>query len=125
MLDRLEWAAESADDPLYEAQAKVKRTRVLIYHDANDTGLRLVEDALNGIEGDSEAANAVRGYAHLGGAIVAARGIRPDSGRTRLSSTARRSGRCAKAHLHLARRRLRFEGPAVARQRYHAATDGQ
>lgn len=79
VLDRLEWAAESADDPLYEAQAKVKRARVLMYHDANDTGLRLVEDALDDIEGDSEAANAVRGYAHLCGAIVAARSIRPDT----------------------------------------------
>ncbi|MBF4998370.1 helix-turn-helix transcriptional regulator [Nocardia sp. BSTN01] len=79
VLDRLEWAAELADDPLYEAQAKVKRARVLMYHDGNDIGLRLIEDALDGIEGDSEAANAVRGYAHLCGAIVAARGIRPDT----------------------------------------------
>ncbi|WP_040869652.1 helix-turn-helix domain-containing protein [Nocardia exalbida] len=79
VLDRLEWAAESADDPLYQAQAKVKRARVLMYHNANDTGLRLVEDALDGIEGNGEAANAVRGYAHLCGAIVAARAVRPDT----------------------------------------------
>ncbi|MET9290104.1 helix-turn-helix domain-containing protein [Nocardia beijingensis] len=77
-LDRLEWAAASADDPLYAAQAKIKRARILMYHHSNDTGLGLVEQALDEIEGDGEAADAVRGYGHLCGAIVAARGIRPD-----------------------------------------------
>lgn len=79
VLDRLEWAAASADDPLYMPQAKVKRARVLMYHNSNETGLRLVEDALDEIEGDSESANAVRGYSHLCGAIVAARGFRVDT----------------------------------------------
>lgn len=79
VLDRLEWAAAAADDPLYTAQAKIKRARILMYHNANDTGLQLVDDALDIIEGDDEAANAVRGYGHLCGAIVAARGLRPDT----------------------------------------------
>lgn len=79
VLDRLEWAAAGADDPLYAAQAKIKRARILMYHNANDVGLALVEEGLDIIEGDTEAANAVRGYGHLCGAIVAARGIRPDS----------------------------------------------
>ncbi|MEU7630408.1 helix-turn-helix transcriptional regulator [Nocardia sp. NPDC049220] len=79
VLDRLEWAAAGADDPLYAAQAKIKRARILMYHNANDVGLRLVEQGIDMIEGDDEAANAVRGYGHLCGAIVAARGIRPDT----------------------------------------------
>lgn len=78
VLDRLEWAATGADDPLYAAQAKFKRARILMYHNANDVGLQLVERGLDMVEGDTEAANAVRGYGHLCGAIVAARGIRPD-----------------------------------------------
>ncbi|MBF6435504.1 helix-turn-helix domain-containing protein [Nocardia cyriacigeorgica] len=78
VLDRLEWAAAQADDPLYAAQAKIKRARILMYHNANDVGMPLVEQALDMIEGDTQAANAVRGYGHLCGAIVAARGIRPD-----------------------------------------------
>lgn len=79
VLDRLEWTAADADDPLYSAQAKIKRARILMYHNGTDTGLALVENALDDIEGDSEAANAVRGYGHLCGAIVAARGCRPDT----------------------------------------------
>ncbi|WP_280246355.1 helix-turn-helix domain-containing protein [Nocardia abscessus] len=78
VLDRLEWAAAGADDPLYAAQAKIKRARILMYHNANDVGLQLVEQGIDMIEGNTEGANAVRGYGHLCGAIVAARGIRPD-----------------------------------------------
>ncbi|MFI2562435.1 hypothetical protein [Nocardia farcinica] len=80
MLYRLEWTAESTDDPLNEAQDQVKRARLLMYHDANDTGLRLGEDALDDIEGDTETANAVHGYAHPCGVVVAARDVRPDTG---------------------------------------------
>ncbi|WP_040802804.1 helix-turn-helix domain-containing protein [Nocardia concava] len=79
VLDRLEWAAVGADDPLYAAQAKIKRARILMYHNANEVGLSLVEQGIDLVEGDGEAANAVRGYGHLCGAIVAARAIRPDT----------------------------------------------
>jgi transcriptional regulator with XRE-family HTH domain len=79
VLDRLEWAAAEADDPLYAAQAKIKRARILMYHNANDVGLQLVEQGLDMIEGGTDRADAVRGYGHLCGAIVAARGIRPDA----------------------------------------------
>ncbi|MEU2039260.1 hypothetical protein [Nocardia niwae] len=51
---------------------------LLVRHDSNNTGLRLVESALDEIEGDDEASDAVRGYGHLCGAIVAARSARPD-----------------------------------------------
>lgn len=86
VLDRLEDAAALADDPLYAAQAKIKRARVLMYYDANDVGLQLVEQGIDMIEGDDEAANAVRGYGHLCGAIVAARGIRPDTARDHIAA---------------------------------------
>ncbi len=86
VLDRLEWAAEGSDDSLYVAQARVKRARVLMYHNANDVGMRLVEDGLDLIEGDTERANAVRGYAHLCGAIVAARGFAADTAAEHIES---------------------------------------
>lgn len=84
-LDRLEVFAERADDPLYVAQALVKRARVLMYHDIYDVGLSLVEQGLNEIEGNDESALAVRGYGHLAGAIVAARGRKPDVARAHIA----------------------------------------
>lgn len=84
-LDRLEWSASKADDPLYVAQAKIKRARVLMYHDAMDIGLELVEQGLDLIEGTDEPATAVRGYGHLCGAIVAARSRRPDVAREHIN----------------------------------------
>lgn len=89
VLDRLEDAATRADDPLYAAQAKIKRARVLMYYDANDVGLQLVEQGIDMIDGDTESANAVRGYGHLCGAIVAARGIRPDTARDHIEAARR------------------------------------
>ncbi|OLR94132.1 helix-turn-helix domain-containing protein [Actinokineospora bangkokensis] len=78
-LDRLDWAAERADDPLYAAQARVKRCRVLMYLDSIDVGLGLAEQGIDLVHGDDEAALAVRGYGHLCGAIAAARGRRADT----------------------------------------------
>jgi transcriptional regulator with XRE-family HTH domain len=83
-LDRLESLAEHADDPLYRAQARIKRARVLMYHDATDTGLELAESGIDLIQGDTEAANAVRGYGHLCASIVAARGRRADVARVHI-----------------------------------------
>ncbi|WP_245614456.1 helix-turn-helix domain-containing protein [Actinokineospora inagensis] len=73
-LDQLEWTAAQADDPLYRAQAKAKRARVLMYFGATEVSASLVEAATAEAHGDSEAAIAVTGYAHLCGAIAAARG---------------------------------------------------
>ncbi|RJQ74129.1 hypothetical protein D5S17_23720 [Pseudonocardiaceae bacterium YIM PH 21723] len=61
-VDRLEWAAANGDDPLYVAQAKITRCRVLMYFDATDLGLSLVEQGLDVIEGSTEDDLAVRGY---------------------------------------------------------------
>ncbi|MGW4369238.1 helix-turn-helix domain-containing protein [Nocardia takedensis] len=78
VLDRLDEAAERGDDPLYRTQALVKRARRLMYLDQHGVGLNLIERALDGVEGDSEGARALRGSAHLTGSIVAARGFRLD-----------------------------------------------
>lgn len=84
-LDRLEWAASQASDPLYVAQAKVKRARVLMYHGATSVTLSLVERGLSDITGDGEHAVAVRGYGHLCGAIAAARGRQLDTARDHIT----------------------------------------
>lgn len=84
-VDRLEWVASQADDPLYVAQAKVKRARVLMYLDATDVSKSLVEGGLDDVSGDDERALAVRGYAHLCGAIAAARGRNPDLARDHIA----------------------------------------
>ncbi|WP_306306832.1 helix-turn-helix domain-containing protein [Nocardia brevicatena] len=78
VIDRLEWTAERADDPLYGPQALIKRARILMYYDRADLGLNLIERGLNSISGEGEGVDAVRGSAHLTGAIIAARGFRPD-----------------------------------------------
>lgn len=84
-IDQLEWVSDQASDRLYVAQAKVKRARVLMYLGATDVSLSLVEQGLDDIVGDGEPAVAVRGYAHLAGAISAARGQRPDVARTHIA----------------------------------------
>ncbi|MBB5158062.1 tetratricopeptide (TPR) repeat protein [Saccharopolyspora phatthalungensis] len=84
-VDRLEWVAHQADDPLYVAKAKIKRARVLMYFDASDVGLSLVERGLNEISGGDESAIAVRGDAHLCGAIIAARARKADIAREHIA----------------------------------------
>lgn len=84
VVDRLEWAAHQADDPLYVAQAKIKRCRILMYLDSTDVGLSLVEQGLDIIEGGDEPALALRGNGHLVGAIAAARGRKLDVAHTHL-----------------------------------------
>ncbi|MFD8496234.1 helix-turn-helix domain-containing protein [Amycolatopsis sp. NPDC059657] len=84
-VDRLEWVGAQANDRLYAAQAKVKRARLLMYLGATDVSLSLVEQGLDDVTGDDEPAIAVRGYAHLAGAISAARGRRPDIARAHIA----------------------------------------
>lgn len=92
-VDRLEWAASQAADPLYVAQAKVKRARVLMYLDATDVSLSLVEQGLSDVRGHDEPAIAVRGYSHLCGAIAAARGRKPDIARDHIAEARKLAGR--------------------------------
>ncbi|MEU0504394.1 helix-turn-helix transcriptional regulator [Nocardia sp. NPDC005998] len=84
-LDRLEGFAAQADDPLYAALGRIKRARILMYHNANDVALTLIEKALDTITGDDAAATEVRGFGHLCGSIIAARGFRPDVARNHIT----------------------------------------
>lgn len=94
-LDRLEWAAEQADDPLYAAKAKFQRCRILMYLDSIDIGLALAEQGVDLVAGDDEPALAVRGYGHLCGAIAAARGRRPDVARDHIAEARKLATRVA------------------------------
>ncbi|MEV4129626.1 helix-turn-helix transcriptional regulator [Nocardia sp. NPDC049707] len=84
-LDRLEWFATQADDPLYAALGKVKRGRILMYHNANDAALTLIGQALDTISGDDTATTEIRGFGHLCGSIIAARGFRADIARDHIT----------------------------------------
>ncbi|HVK25182.1 MAG TPA: helix-turn-helix transcriptional regulator [Actinokineospora sp.] len=84
-VDRLESVAAQASDPLYVAQAKVKRARLLMYLDATDVSLSLVDAGLSVVSGDGDRATVVRGYSHLCGAIAAARGRKPDVARAHIA----------------------------------------
>lgn len=88
-LDRMEEHAASAADPLYQAQALIKRCRLLMYVNAFDVGLPLVERGIDAAQGTSEAATAVRGYGHLAGAVAAARARRPDRARDHIAEARR------------------------------------
>ncbi|WP_069162065.1 helix-turn-helix domain-containing protein [Nocardia altamirensis] len=84
-LDRLEWAAAQADDPLYAVQAKPRRAKVLMYYGSNDVGLQLVDQALGQINDDDPASVEVLGFTHLSGAIISARDRRLDTARDHIS----------------------------------------
>ncbi|WP_280257420.1 helix-turn-helix domain-containing protein [Nocardia wallacei] len=84
-LDRLEWFAAQADDPMYAAVGRIKRARILMYHNANDIALTIIDKTLDTITGDDAAANEVRGFGHLCGSIIAARGFRPDVARNHIT----------------------------------------
>ncbi|MFI5778841.1 XRE family transcriptional regulator [Nocardia sp. NPDC051570] len=74
ILDRLDWAASHVDDPGYAVRSLMKRSRLLMSHGATDVALSLVDRGLEMVPGDSDGAKVLRGYGHLRGAIVAARG---------------------------------------------------
>jgi hypothetical protein len=89
VLDRLEMVAAGAADPLYRSQAKFQRGRILMYHNENNLGLKLIERGIDQIDGDSEGANAMRGAGHLSAAIIAARGMAPDVARDHIEQARR------------------------------------
>ncbi len=78
-LDRAEAAAERTDDPLLPAHALQQRALLLLSHAAYDTATTLVDQSLHLLPGDDrEATLALRGAAHLRGAITAARSCDSD-----------------------------------------------
>ncbi|MGV9678586.1 helix-turn-helix domain-containing protein [Nocardia sp. NPDC003482] len=84
-VDRFDWAATLSGDPLNIAHGKIMRTRLLMYHNNTDLALRLVDEAISLIEGESEGALSVWGAAHLAGAVAAARGRRLDTARDHIA----------------------------------------
>lgn len=71
-IDRMEYVAESADDPALGVLARIERARSLMYLDDMETAMALVDSVIVG----SPPTPLVLGHAHLCGAIVAARGRR-------------------------------------------------
>lgn len=76
ILDRLDWAAANSGDPLHTVRSLMKRARLLMSYDSTDVGMSLVDRGLHIADGEDESARVIRGYSHLRGAIVAARGRR-------------------------------------------------
>ncbi|MEU1523030.1 helix-turn-helix transcriptional regulator [Nocardia rhamnosiphila] len=77
VLDRLDQAAQRTDNPAFTVRALMKRSRLLMSYDSTDAALGLVGRGLDLVPGDTESERVLRGYSHLRGAIVAARGRRP------------------------------------------------
>ncbi|WP_024802708.1 helix-turn-helix domain-containing protein [Nocardia sp. BMG51109] len=78
VLDRLDWAASHTDDPGYAVRSLMKRSRLLMSHGSTEVAMSLVDRGLTLLPGRNEGERALRGYGHLRGAIVAARGRRLD-----------------------------------------------
>ncbi|MGW3543991.1 helix-turn-helix domain-containing protein [Nocardia niigatensis] len=79
VLDRLDWASSHSDDAGYAVRSLMKRSRLLMAHDSTDVAMSLVERGLSLVPGDADGERVLRGYGHLRGAIVAARGRRLDT----------------------------------------------
>ncbi|RJO71422.1 XRE family transcriptional regulator [Nocardia panacis] len=78
VLDRLDSAAQNANDPGYLVRSLMKRSRLLMAHDSTDVAMALVDRGLAMAAGGSDAELVLRGYGYLRGAIVSARGRRLD-----------------------------------------------
>ncbi|RKT84215.1 helix-turn-helix domain-containing protein [Saccharopolyspora antimicrobica] len=86
-VDRMEIAAEKAGDPKLLAHAAQQRSLLLLSYAAYDTGQSLVERSLSLLasEPDSESVLALRGSAHLRGAILRARDKDADRAREHIA----------------------------------------
>ncbi|GAB3274597.1 helix-turn-helix domain-containing protein [Parasphingorhabdus pacifica] len=82
-VDRMEIAAEKSDDQLLLAHAAQHRSLLLLSHASYDTAGDLVARSLDRTTGfaDEEPVLALRGSAHLRGAIISARAGLPDRAR--------------------------------------------
>lgn len=85
-VDRYEWAAARSDGPLNVALGKIMRTRLLMYHGNTELALRLVDEVVRLIEGQSEGELSVWGAAHLAGAAAASRGRRLQDARDHIAA---------------------------------------
>lgn len=89
VLDRLDWAAAHTDDPGYAVRSLMKRSRLLMSHGSTDVAIALVDRGLDLVPGESENERVLRGYGHLRGAIVAARGRRLDLAQDHIAAARR------------------------------------
>ncbi|MFD4429944.1 helix-turn-helix domain-containing protein [Nocardia sp. NPDC058497] len=85
VLDRLDAAAAHTTDSAYAVRSLVKRSRLLMEHGSTDVAMSLVDRGIGLVPGDTEGERVLRGYAHLRGAIVAARGRRLDVARDHIA----------------------------------------
>ncbi|MEU4322497.1 helix-turn-helix transcriptional regulator [Nocardia fluminea] len=95
VLERLDTAATHTPDSAYAVRSLVKRSRLLMAHGSTDVAMSLVDRGIGLVPGDTESERVLRGYAHLRGAIVAARGRRLELARdhiTEARALARRMG---------------------------------
>lgn len=85
VLDRLDAAAAHTPDSAYAVRSLVKRSRLLMAHGSTDVAMSLVDRGIGLTLGDTESERVLRGYAHLRGAIVAARGRRLEVARDHIT----------------------------------------
>lgn len=98
-VDRMEAAAEKSDDPLLLAHAAQHRSLLLLSYASYGTAESLVDRSLDLLAGspDDEPALALRGSAHLRGAIVSARGGAPDRAREHIAEARELGARIGRA----------------------------
>ncbi|WP_454197305.1 helix-turn-helix domain-containing protein [Nocardia sp. Marseille-Q1738] len=96
VLGRVAALAEEADEPMYRTLTHVQRGKALMYYDAIQAGLDAVQRGLDAVSGDDGAATVMRGYGHLTGAVIAARGQRYDTAIDYLNEARRVVGRGSK-----------------------------
>lgn len=102
-VDLMELAAERSDDPLLAAHAVQHRALILMSCAAYDTSTRLVQHSLGLLESrpDSEEVLALRGSAHLRGAMISARACELDRAREHIAEArvlGQRLGRSSAAY---------------------------
>ncbi|WP_245549052.1 helix-turn-helix domain-containing protein [Nocardia exalbida] len=88
VLDRLDQAAAHTGDPAYAVRALMKRARLLMAHGSTDSAMSLVGRGLELVPGETESERVLRGYGHLRGAMVAARGLRLELARDHIDQAA-------------------------------------
>jgi hypothetical protein len=102
-LDRMDWAAQRASDPLLAAVRQYMRALVYFREGEHTIGLRLIGAGhdLVGQAGESAASMAVAGQLHLGASVISARARDKDGVREHLAEAegyASRTGEAVRVH---------------------------
>ncbi len=102
-LDRMDWAAERASDPLLAAVRQYMRALVYFREGEYNIGLRLIDAGQHLIpkQGGGTAALAVAGQLHLGACVIAARARQAGTVHAHLEQAAEYAARTGEAgHVH-------------------------